>query len=277
MGIRLAPLLLGVFWLLVFANIEVWKEVQASQSLHAHFFAVGQGDAILIRTRQGHAILIDGGRGDTILKKLGGALPFWKRSLDLVVATHADADHIAGLAFVFERYAVARILWTGEGKETGTFERFLSAMERSGAQGVLARERQVMYWGDRGFLEVLAPLDHMAAYEKDANEGSIVLRLETPGGSALFPGDAPKSIEQELVNSGKQLASDVLLAGHHGSKTSSSPLFVETVRPSLAVVSAGFDNPYGHPHQETIETFGRYGIGILRTDLDGDITISFSY
>ena len=264
---------------LFFLNILAWLAVydlKDPQLLEVNFFDVGQGDAIFIEGPQRHQILIDGGPSSIILEKLAKEMPFWDRTIDLIILTHPEKDHLAGLIEVLKRYKVENILWTGILRDTSEFKEWEKLIESEGAKIFIARSGQKIKWSrtvlDR--FEVLYPFESLAGKEfKDSNNTSIVVKLIFGENSFLFTGDAYKSVERELLTKEIDIDSDILKVAHHGSKTSSAEEFIEKVSPETAIISVGKDNTYGHPHQEVLETLEKYGIKILRTDLEGDIKI----
>lgn len=276
-------------------NILAWLAVydlNKPQLLEVNFFDVGQGEAIFIETPSRHQILIDGGPSSVILEKLAESLPFWDRTIDLIILTHPEHDHLAGLIEVLKRYKVENILWTGVVRDTAEYKEWQRLIrderEKEGAQIKIAQSGQLIDFGNQSnrYMEVLYPFENLEGQEfKNSNNTSIVAKLifGTPSThhppasraltSFLFTGDAYKSVEKKLMDKKIDLASDVLKVGHHGSKTSNSEAFIKYVSPEIAVISVGKDNPYHHPHQETLDILEKYGIKILRTDKNGDIKI----
>ena len=263
---------------LIFLNALVWQEVFGfigSPYLGVVFFDVGQGDAIFIETPQKHQILIDGGPDSVILEKLATVIPFWDRSIDLIILTHPEHDHFAGLIEVLKRYEVENILWTGIVRNTAEYGKWLKLINKEKAKIYIAKAGQRITTNP-GFvvLETLYPFENLEGQiVKNTNNTSVICRMTFRENRFLFTGDAYKSIERKLVNQGIDLDSDVLKVGHHGSKTSSAEEFIEQVSPEVAVISAGKNNSYGHPYQGTLDTLEKYGIDVLRTDKDGDIKI----
>lgn len=269
---------------LIFLNILAWLAVydlNKPQLLEVNFFDVGQGEAIFIETPSRYQILIDGGPNSVILEKLAESLPFWDRTIDLIILTHPEHDHLAGLIEVLKRYKVENILWTGVVRDTLEYKEWEKTIknerEKEGAQIKIAQAGQRINLSiseiDR-YMEVLYPFENLEGQEfKNSNNTSIIAKLIFDKNSFLFTGDAYQSVEKKLVAKETDLASDVLKVGHHGSKTSNSEEFIEKISPEIAVISVGKDNPYGHPHQETLDTLEKYGIKILRTDRDGDVKI----
>ena len=264
---------------LAFANWLAWGYVLEGSGLKVTFFDVGQGDAIFIETPQGHQILIDGGPVRQLAaEKVGKTLPFWDKSLDLVILTHPDSDHITGLVGVLERYEVENILWTGVEVDTNIFAAWEQALEKYSNGLYLARAGQKIFWGKdpNAFMEILYPESQTVNEKKSGfggatNDTSIVSKLVFGSHSLLFTGDITKAVEQKLVSQGVNLRADVLKVPHHGSKYSSSEAFLAAVLPSTAVIQVGSKNSYGHPTQEVLSRLGN--ISVLRTDEKSDIVI----
>jgi competence protein ComEC len=244
----------------------------APKELEVTFLDVGQGDAILVQTTGGASILIDGGPDDSVLRELSAKLPWWRRSIDLVVATHPDMDHITGLISVVERYHVGRVLQSPVEGETPVWDELQAALQREGVPITLAlRGQRVVLDKSGAYLEVLFPDHDVQGVE--TNTGSIVVRVVYGDTSFLLTGDMPGSVEEYLVRlDGKRLESSVLKAGHHGSGASSVPLFVGFVSPEHAVFSRGCDNSYGHPDQRVVALFEQFDIKTSDTCLDGRVT-----
>lgn len=240
------------------------------------FFDVGQGDAVFIETPARHQILVDGGPSSVILEKLGKEMPFWDRTIDLIILTHPEQDHMRGLFDVLKRYKVENILWTGILKDTAEYQEWLRLIEKEGAKIYIAKSGQkipcLTLDVKQCYLEVLHPFESLDGQSpKNTNDTSVVARLVFGETAFLFTGDISKSAEKDIVGKEIVIDSDILKVGHHGSKTSSGKEFIEKVSPDIAVISVGRDNKYGHPHKETLENLK--GVMVLRTDLDGDIKI----
>lgn len=270
--LRSKVLILGIlFGLNVLAWIGIWQLNQPY--LEVTFFDVGQGDAIFIETARGQQILIDGGPDAGILERLGEAMPFWDRSLDLVILTHPDHDHIAGLIEVLKNYRVENILWTGIAGESAEYLEWQKLIKEEGAFVKTAQSGQRII-SSSFVLNILYPLENISGKEvSNANNSSIVGRLICGEKSFLFAGDIYEAVEKEILKSGQGIDSDVLKIAHHGSKTSSGLEFLKAVSPEMAVISAGAGNKYGHPSPETLEKLVEYGITVFRTDLNKNIKI----
>jgi len=273
---RKAVLLILVF--LACANVFAWYrviELAKPKFLSVIFFDIGQGDAIFIETPKGKQILIDGGPSSKILEKLKGVMPFYDRTLDLIVLTHPEKDHIAGLLEVLEKYKVKNILWTGSVRDTSEWLVWEDLIKKEGACVKIAQAGLRVVLDNRRqsvVFEVLYPFEALEGRKiEDSNNTSIVGRLDFGQISFLFTGDIEKTVEEKLVD--RTVQAEILKIPHHGSKSSSSEAFLKAVSAEEAVIQAGRDNPYGHPHQEVLARIQDFGIEIRRTDEDGDIKI----
>jgi competence protein ComEC len=235
------------------------------------FLDVGQGDAIYIETPDGVQVLIDGGPDGIVLEELASVMPLFDRTLDVVLVTHTDKDHVGGLVDVLSRYKVERIVKTENQNDTETAETFSALAEvEKNAEVIIAGAGQQYTLGASTTLLIISPKGDPTNWE--SNSASIVAQLQYGDTAFMLTGDAPVGIEDYLVNSyGEILKSDVLKLGHHGSKTSSGELFLKTVLPSYAIVSAGEDNRYGHPHQDVLERVGDVQARVLNTASLGTI------
>lgn len=243
-----------------------------SGELRVWFFDIGQGDATFVQTPDGHQLLIDGGPDDAVLAKLGAVMGPLDRSLDLVLATHPDADHIGGLASVLARYEVAEVATNGDDKRTSIADGFDAARDaETGARIGVVRAGDAWTFGDVT-LEAVWPATDEDVAREDANDASVVLLLTYGDATVLLTGDAPAAAEARFASLAGDV--DVLRAGHHGSATSSAFAFLRDVAPEVAIISSGVDNRYGHPHPAVLQRFLDLGIAVLRTDLDGDILLT---
>lgn len=244
---------------------------RGSEYLQVSFLDVGQGDSILIETPDGVQVLVDGGPDGTVLRELSSAMGFFDKTIDVVIGTHPHADHVGGLIDVLERYQVAHVIRTDNENGDGMDETYYSRVAAEGAIVTYARRGQRIALGASTTLEVLYPEGEVR--ELDTNTSSIVARLVYGSTSFLLTGDSPKNIEEYLVlTEGEHLKSDVLKAGHHGSRTSTSELFLDEVAPQFAVITSGKNNSYGHPHVEVTDALFNAGAEILNTAELGTIT-----
>jgi len=283
----------GILLVLVFFNFIAWSlvyDLNRLDFLEVTFFDVGQGDSSFIETGEGYQILIDGGPSSRILEKLGKEMPFWDRSIDLIILTHPDLDHLTGLIDVLKNYKVDLVATNGTVSPRPEFKEFENQIKNKNLDSVILRKSQKILIGKNLYFEILAPLEDFEGREvSDFNTSSIVARMVFFKNEFLFTGDALKSIEDQLVGEGINLDSDILKVSHHGSKTATSENFINAVNPEIAVIQVGLNNQYGHPNKEVLDLLNKYGIRtlstsssttlnstefkIFRTDKDGDIKI----
>lgn len=262
--------LLGLFAAVFFIWAVVFAQ-QPTDTLRVSFLDVGQGDAIFIHTPSGRDILIDGGASNEVLRELGDVMPFWDRTIDMVVATHPDTDHIGGLIEVFKRYRIKTFLRPGVAHDAPATDSLFTTLAEVPVYEMLARRGQMFDFNDGVSMTVLFPDRDVSGLEP--NDASVILQVRFGEHAFLLSGDAPDEIEEYIVSlDGEELKSTVLKVGHHGSRTSSSELFVGFVEPEYAVVSRGCTNRYGHPHAEVLDTFTQFEIQMFDTCTDGHIT-----
>lgn len=262
--------------ILLIVTFVIWHAVirsARSDTLKVTFLDIGQGDSIFIETPGGRQMLIDGGKNRSVIRKLSNVMPWYDRTIDIIIGTHPDADHIGGLPDVLARYHVGLIIESSvkdaEGADSAAFEK--KASQEEGAERRIAERGQIVDLGEGVYLEILFPDRPVPGLE--TNTGSIVARLVYGATSFMLTGDSPQAIEEYLVRlDGGALESTVLKAGHHGSRTSSGISFVGFVSPEYAIYSRGCDNSYGHPHDEVKEAFARLGIPTLDTCEEGNIS-----
>jgi competence protein ComEC len=255
--------------------IIVWFFVFTQESrkfLKVEFFDVGQGDAEFIETPSKQQILIDGGPDMSILEKLGKAMPFYDRYIDLIVLTHPEADHLNGLIEVLKRYDIGAVITTGIIRDTQEYREWTNLLQEKNTPIFIAKAGGIIDLGNNINVNVLYPFENLAGKKmSDTNNHSIVSQLIYGDFEALFTGDIEKSAENKLVSAGINLNSDILKIAHHGSKTSTSDVFLKAVSALIAVIEVGKDNRYGHPHQEILERLKN--LEIFQTGKDGDIKI----
>jgi competence protein ComEC len=236
-------------------------------TLRAHFINVGQGDATLLEG-EGFAILIDAGRhtGDEVVPYLQTV---GIQELDLLIGTHPHADHIGQFPQVLAALPVKEVWLSGDPHTTLTFERALDAIAASDAGYHEPRAGETYTIGPVQ-IEVVNPADLTGHF----HEGSISIRISYGGVRFIFTGDAETPTEQAMIDRGHALEAQVLQLGHHGSRTSTTAVFLEAVQPEVAIYSAGEGNSYGHPHQEVIDRLAGLNIPVYGTDIHGTIVVS---
>lgn len=243
------------------------------QKLQVAFLDVGQGDAILISQGE-KQILIDGGpSGTKLLEKLGEYVPFWDRKIDVIIATHPDADHISGIVEVLKNYAVDQVIESGAKSESQVFGAMEKIISDKKVEKQTARRGMKIRLSSEVELEVLSPTDALinGLKKDDTNSASIVAKLTSGENSFLFTGDLPVEMENQLIAFGASLEAKVLKVSHHGSKSATGVQFLDAVNPKEAVISVGKGNRYGHPNAEVSERLENRKIRIFRTDGLGDV------
>jgi competence protein ComEC len=261
-------------FLLILINIFIFYYLfhLSNPNLKVSFLDVGQGDAIFVDMPNGRQMLIDGGPNNSVLRELGKVMPFFDRSIDVVLATHVDADHIGGLVEVLKRFEVDLFIRTNSTSTSAVYEELAEIIKAKNIrEEIIVSPVDIMFGVGVNF-NILFPLVDTASWE--VNDSSIVAKLSYGENSFLFTGDSPKIVEDYLVKKyGTFLDSDILKIGHHGSKTSSSELFLGTVSPTYSIISAGADNSYGHPHAEILEILNTFSENILATLGHGTISV----
>jgi competence protein ComEC len=271
------------FALVVFlGGVFVYQQVRFGDGkLHVVFCDVGQGDAVYIRTASGKNILIDGGPDDKVLNCLSNHMPFWDKTLSLIVLSHPHADHLTGLISVIDRYSLIYYA-TEEVKISGILQKKLQdelAVKKITANYLQANDRIVFadqtklltFWPDENSLEKYIIASKSANFSLDANGLCLVQLLSYGKFKLLLTGDADISVLNKVE---KEIGDiDVLKVSHHGSKTGTNPELLNSTTPELAVISVGKGNRYGHPAKQTLNFLTQFHIKTLRTDQVGDVEI----
>jgi competence protein ComEC len=243
--------------------------------LRVSFLNVGQGDAILIQ-KGSRQVLIDGGTSpQAVTLALSRQMPFWDRSIDLVILTHPHGDHLAGLLEVLRRYNVGQVLYPYLDYESSLYDEWLRYIKETGISSTIAYAGQKIDMGDGIFLEVLWPsVNPLQGSDVDADQNSLILLLKKGDVSFLLTGDSTSEAEWELIRERAGVNATVIKVAHHGSITSTISEFLAVVNPQVAVISVGENNTYSLPSNEVIERLEEW-VGednIYRTDKDGTIT-----
>ena len=272
---RSAPLIIvGAFFLFCSG---VWSVVYAetphsSGILTFAVLDIGQGDALYIESPAGVQVVVDGGPDDSLLRALPAVMPALDRSLDAIIETHPDSDHIGGFSGLLNRYEVGVFISPGIPKDTATAKKLEQRVDEKKIPRVIARRGMSLDLGDGARLDILYPdRDVSTLPGSRANEGCIVAKLVYKNTSALLACDAPALTEVRLLQiAPEELESDILKVPHHGSKYSSTEAFIDAVHPAAAVISVG-KNSYGHPTNQTLDRLAARDIEVLRTDEKGTI------
>jgi competence protein ComEC len=259
---------------LTLAVVLVWSAVGAlpDRRLHVYVLDVGQGDAILLRTPGGRTVLVDGGPDPVLLTaRLGRILPFWQRRIDVLIATHADQDHLAGLLTLFERYRVGQIVEPAVLGESALRDEWDARVVASGVPvSRLGRGAEIAL-GDDLRLRVLNPFT--ASADGDDNGASLVLLASLGRWRMLLTGDMDAETEAGLIAAGEPPQAAFLKVAHHGARTATSDAFLAAVQPQVALISVGAENDYGHPTEETLARLAAEDVRVYRTDQDGTIEL----
>jgi competence protein ComEC len=282
-ALAVAAVILIVAGLLLF---KYWKKKEQAQTpapsgdeLQVHVLNVGQGDSILIIAPGGKVVLVDAGVPGSGKVVLDAMKRYNVDHIDLMVATHAHADHIGGADEVMRRTKVTTVLDSKVPNSTKNYEDFLAAIDSTGAKYVPASPGQKFDLGGGATITVLAPFqpfftkDQLRSGANEPNANSVVTRLDYGDFSMLLTGDAEAETEDRLMSKGANIRAKVLKVGHHGSRYASSEKFLQQGGFEAAVISDGPDNRYGHPNQDTLNRFKSLGVKLYRTDLEGEISI----
>ena len=262
----LGALFLGAFF--------VWYAVltETRSGLKVTFLDVGQGDAVFIEAPNGNQILIDGGPNKAVLRELAKQTPFYDRSIDGIILTHPHLDHYGGFVDVLDNYKINfEMDSSNDNPESKGFDLYIKKLEEEKAKRIFAK-RGMRVNLDKGiYLDVLLPVINKEGLS--AHDEMVTTRLVYGNNSFLLTGDMEDNLENFLLSLGDNLKSDVLKVGHHGSLTSTSESFLGWVKPSLAIISVGKNNKYGHPKKEILDRLVKFEIPTLRTDEKGTIVI----
>lgn len=237
--------------------------------ISVHFIDVGQGDSTLIQTPN-HNILIDAGENSAEEDVIDYLNNLNITNLDYVVATHPHSDHIGGLDGVLNNFNVTNILMPDVTHTTKTFENLITAIENNNTNVIIAQSNQTITL-DNITYTVLSPL--RTSYD-NLNNYSVVIKMDYNNVSFMFGGDAEKLVETDILNNNYNVDIDVLKVSHHGSNTSSSSDFIKAMSPTVAVISCGLNNDYGHPHKEVLQTLTTNNAKLYTTPELGNVTVT---
>jgi competence protein ComEC len=245
-----------IFTALAITNILVWiiLVTMPDDRLHVSVLDVGQGDSILIQTPDRQTILIDGGPGPSALETaLGSSLPFWDRKIDLVVITQPHTDHISGLSRIINNYDVGMVIYNTSEYDSVTFRQLMDTIENKGIPHSQVHSCQTIDTGSDVSIKILHPAANEETNKNnDPDYNNLVMKLAWNEISFIFMADTTAETELELISGRADICCSVIKIGHHGSNTSTCHEFLSVAKPCAAVISAGKDNPYGHPDKEVV-------------------------
>jgi len=252
-----------------FSLIGIYFYTKPSGLLEVNFLDVGQGDAILIKDCLGKTILIDGGPDKTILQQLGKVLPWYDKTIDLMILTHNHDDHLVGLLEVLKKYKIEHIIYPNTAIKSSNYSSWLK----------LARERKIDLLNITNLNKLILSCGYFSILSKgiidgNINNESLVLKLNYNKTSFLLAGDAEKEVENKLIEQ-KIVTSkiNVFKLSHHGSDTANTENFLNIIKPDIAIIEVGKNNKFGHPSLRIINRLKRLGTKIFRTDNNGNIKI----
>lgn len=263
------------FFILIVCNVFIWHLLFAKNNglLKVAILDIGQGDSIYVESPSGHQMLVDAGPQGKILKALPSAMSFYDKSIDVLMITNPDADHIAGFIDILKNYRVGLVVEPGTFNKSATYAKIEQIIQEKNIPRILAKRGMKIHLGSGAVFNILFPDRDVSNWS--ANDASVVGKLTYGETSVMLTGDSTKKTEGIILseNTASSLKSDILKVGHHGSRTSSSSDFVSAVSPSYSIISDGKDNSYGHPHKETLDTLNAFNVKIFRTDLLGTIIL----
>jgi len=260
----------SIFCLLVICIVGLYQGINwwrvYERETRITFLSVGEGDAILI-SQGSNQILIDGGREKkTLLARIGRHLPFWDRTIEIVIATHPDADHIGGFAGLFSVYRIERFLSNGSKSQTDKFILLEESLAKNNIPSSQIMRGSTLEFPHGGILSIEYPSTDFSGETGETNKGSIVSRFTYGETTVLLLGDLPS--EESFLPDMKHI--DILKVSHHGSRYSTSDIFLDQITPREAVISVG-KNMYGHPSPDVLKRLEQRSIPFYRTDERGDI------
>ena len=265
--LAVAVVAVAVLFILNYLGIRPGWFFTNTRDVSVHFIDVGQGDAALVLTGE-HAVLVDAGPV-AVGRTTAEYVRSYTKKLDYVLISHPHEDHMGGLPEIIGRVEIGAIIMTADGSDSAFFSRTLDLIEEYGIDVYEAKPRDLYRAGDIT-IEILSPLN----YHEIKNDNSAAARVTVDKFSVLFTGDTETEEEAELVAEyGDHLRADVLKVAHHGSATSTSKAFLKCVEPTVAVISCGKGNEYGHPHAAVLKNLRRIGCETHRTDNEGTVVV----
>ena len=245
----------------LFAAVRLQTQYELTDATEVHFIDVGQGDAALLLSG-GQAVLIDAGTAESASALVRYLEERGVRSLYAVIASHPHSDHIGGMAAVLSAFPAEHFYMGPETQNTAAYEDMLDALEAQGVQPAIPADGDTLRLDSGATVTFLGPADDVSA--ENMNDRSLIALFSTGTEQVLFMGDAEAAAEQSLLAHHPELTCDILKVGHHGAATSSTPAFLSAIQPSVAVISCGVDNDYGHPSDQTLQNLSLAGVDDIR-------------
>ena len=266
-------LILFIVFLIIF-DFFVWSQIvsgvsEQNNNLEIYFLDVGQGDSELVNLPNDVQVLMDGGPDNKILGELSSILPPTDRYIDLVVLSHPQYDHFAGLIEVLKRYEIGAFIYNGREGTAESFEDLKRTIEKNKIPTIILTQGDKIKYQENQF-DVFSPSKNFIS-SKELNDTTLVIKLTGENSKILFTGDIGFKVENYLA-ANFDIDSDILKVGHHGSKYSSGKKFLEAVNPKIAIIEVG-KNTYGHPTSQALNGLASIGSQIFRTDQNGTIKL----
>lgn len=272
---RLSNKLLFLSMILLVSNIGIWRTNVSYIIQNTNFcitvLDIGQGDSILLKTNRNKFILVDSGKENFVLEKIQEVLPYNFKKIDLLILTHVDADHIEGTLGLIKSYEIGKIYLNLPVNVSPLLSELLHQINERGIPLEKLYSKDDFFL-DGIFFNTLWPEEEsFPKISKDTNNASIAIKLTYGITDIFMGGDLPSEFEDQLSAEIEDI--EILKAGHHGSKTSTSKSFLNKLKPEISIISAGLNNSYGHPHAEVLNNLQEENSSIFRTDLDGNIKL----
>lgn len=266
-------LIILIFGLLICLCSNINNNSFSKDNMEIHFINVTQGDAILVHVNN-KTLLIDCGPKEAAGSIIHYLNKYNVNTINYLIATHPHEDHIGNMASIIKKYNVLSF-YSPKVQNTGkTYENMITALKDKNLKiNILKTGTNSINLGKDTSVTVLSPKEGGPNDKSNLNNYSAVLLIKYKDTSFLLTGDAEKEVEKYILSKNYKIKADVLKLGHHGSDSSTSEAFLKAVSPSLAVISVGKDNPYGHPHESTLKLLSKYNIKTLRTDKNDNIKI----
>ncbi len=264
----------SIVGLIVLTMVQSFAFASDSTKLQVYFLDVGQGDSALIKYPTGEKMLIDTGKDSKVFRSLDQVLPWYDKTIDYVLLTHGDLDHVGAMLDLIDRYEIKKVFVSEFFGEIEVEQKILIDLKKENADVEVLEEGDTLTFGSEisNSFEILHPDTNCFVVYKNENDCSLVGLLTYGSKSFLFTGDVGSDVELELIDKIKEPVS-VLKVGHHGSKYSSNSLFLEKIKPQYSVISSG-TNSYGHPHPDTIKRLTQASTTIFNTKEDATVVAS---
>lgn len=265
-----------VFFIILFFGIKKEINFLSKNYYSINFFNIELWDAILIKTPQNKKIIIDWWNWDELISKLSKKMWFFEKKIDLIIISHSDWDHIWGLIELISKYKIWEIWLWNSSKLSSKFQEFLKIIKEKNISYKFVNENSDIFFDKNLFIDILYPFENSKTMEKN-NNNSISFRIEIwkEKKSILFTWDNEKEVEEILLQKVWNLKSDILKAGHHGSKTSSSTWFLKIVNPNLIIFTAKLWNKFNHPHEEIVKRCEILWIKTRQTWIENGVELKF--